>query len=89
MVDDRLTIRLALPASLFWAHAAPPPYLQERHPCEARQEHEPPMARSHNARQGGNSRVEASDREEAKAVAAVQFEPDEIQRNRIMVQELA
>ena len=33
--------------------------------------------------------VEASSREEAKAVAAVQFELDEIKRDRIMVQELA
>jgi hypothetical protein len=33
--------------------------------------------------------VEASSRDEAKAVAAVQFELDEIKRNRIMVQELA
>ena len=33
--------------------------------------------------------VEASDRDEAKAVAAVRFELDEIQRDRIMVQELA
>ena len=33
--------------------------------------------------------VEAPDAEAAKAAAAVQFELDEIQRNRIMVQELA
>ena len=33
--------------------------------------------------------VEAQYAEEAKAAAAVQFELDEIQRNRIMVQELA
>jgi hypothetical protein len=33
--------------------------------------------------------VEASTLEEAKAVAALQFELDETQRNRIMVQELA
>ena len=33
--------------------------------------------------------VEAQNAEEAKAAAAVQFELDEIQRNRIMVQELA
>jgi hypothetical protein len=33
--------------------------------------------------------VEALNAEEAKAAAAVQFELDEIQRNRIMVQELA
>jgi hypothetical protein len=33
--------------------------------------------------------VEAPDAETAKAAAAVQFELDEIQRNRIMVQELA
>jgi hypothetical protein len=33
--------------------------------------------------------VDDSNREEAKAVAVVQFELDEIQRNRIMVQELA
>ena len=32
--------------------------------------------------------VEASDREAAKAVAAVQFDLDENQRSRIMVQEL-
>jgi hypothetical protein len=32
--------------------------------------------------------VEATDREAAKAAAAVQFELDEVQRNRIMVQEL-
>jgi hypothetical protein len=33
--------------------------------------------------------VEAQNAEEAKAAAAVQFELDEIQRNRIIVQELA
>ena len=33
--------------------------------------------------------VEAQNAEEAKTAAAVQFELDEIQRNRIMVQELA
>jgi hypothetical protein len=33
--------------------------------------------------------VEASDAVAAKAAAAVQFELDDIQRNRIMVQELA
>jgi hypothetical protein len=33
--------------------------------------------------------VEAPDAQAAKAAAAVQFELDEIQRNRIMVQELA
>ena len=33
--------------------------------------------------------VEAPNAEEEKAAAAVQFELDEIQRNRIMVQELA
>ena len=33
--------------------------------------------------------VEAPDVASAKAAAAVQFDPDEIQRNRIMVQELA
>jgi hypothetical protein len=33
--------------------------------------------------------VEASDVASAKAAAAVQFDLDEIQRNRIMVQELA
>jgi hypothetical protein len=33
--------------------------------------------------------VEAPDAEAAKAPAAVQFDLDEIQRNRIMVQELA
>ena len=33
--------------------------------------------------------VEAPDVEAAKAVAAVQFELDEIRRNRIIVQELA
>jgi hypothetical protein len=34
-------------------------------------------------------KVEAPDAEAAKAAAAVQFDLDEIQRNRIMVQELA
>jgi hypothetical protein len=33
--------------------------------------------------------VEAADADAAKAAAAVQFELDDIQRNRIMVQELA
>jgi hypothetical protein len=33
--------------------------------------------------------VEASDAQAAKAAAAVQFELDDVQRNRIMVQELA
>ena len=33
--------------------------------------------------------VEAHDAESAKAAAAVQFNLDEVQRNRIMVQELA
>ena len=33
--------------------------------------------------------VEAPDAEAAKAAAAVQFDLDEVQRNRIMVQELA
>jgi hypothetical protein len=33
--------------------------------------------------------VEAPDAEAAKAVAAIEFDLDEIQRNRIMVQELA
>ena len=33
--------------------------------------------------------VEAPDGEAAKAAAAVQFDLDEVQRNRIMVQELA
>ena len=35
------------------------------------------------------SQVEAPDAEAAKAPAAVQFDLDEVQRNRIMVQELA
>ena len=34
------------------------------------------------------SQVEAPDAEAAKAPAAVQFDLDEVQRNRIMVQEL-
>ena len=34
-------------------------------------------------------KVEAPDAEAAKAAAAVQFDLDEVQRNRIMVQELA
>ena len=33
--------------------------------------------------------VDAADEQEAKAVAAVQFDLDEIQRNRIIVQEYA
>jgi hypothetical protein len=69
----------------------PPPYFVQGHACETRQEHEAPLARVVLLRARGEilGTVEASDRDEAKAVAAVQFELDEIQRNRIMVQELA
>ena len=49
-----------------------------------------PLARRPTSSQGRNllGQVEASDVASAKAVAVDRFELDEIQRNRIMVQEL-
>ena len=58
----------------------------------------PPRARRDSGTVGGDQTsktatatitVEAPDVAEAKAAAAVQFDLDEVQRNRIMVQELA
>ena len=57
---------------------------------EARQANEPPLARCPAARQGRVlGQVEALDAQAAKAAAAVQFELDDFQRNRTIVQELA
>ena len=66
-----------------------PPHQQERQPRQARPPDETPLARRPVARQGEIlGEVEATDVASAKAAAAVQFDLDEIQRNRIMVQEL-
>jgi hypothetical protein len=66
---------------LSWGHAAPPPYLQ-RHTRRWRVV----LLRARGEILGT---VEAPDAEAAKAAAAVQFELDEVRRNRLMVQELA
>jgi hypothetical protein len=68
--------------------AVPPPQ-QKRQPSEARRPDEAPLAlvllRSKGEILG---EVEAPDAKAAKAAAAVQLDLDEVQRNRIMVQEL-
>ena len=66
----------------------PPPHQQERQPRQARQPHKAPLARRAIAAKGEMlGTVDAPDVASAKAAAAVQFDLDEIQRNRIMVQE--
>ena len=67
-----------------------PPHQQERQPQEARRSDEAPLAGRAAARQRRGSRDgRGSRRGGGKAAAAIQFDLDEIQRNRIMVQELA
>jgi hypothetical protein len=66
-----------------------PPLQQERQPRQARRSDEAPLARRPFSAQGRNPRHgRGPDVASAKAAAAVQFDLDEIQRNRIMVQEL-
>ena len=81
-------IRLAPPTPLHLGHATPPPHRQ-RHPAKLAKR----MKRRWRVvllRNKGEilGDVEAPDVASAKAAAAVQFDLDEIQRNRIIVQEL-
>jgi hypothetical protein len=89
MVDGRLRIRLALPASYFLGMPSrrrtskdTPRKLAKRMSCRWRVV----LLRAKGEILGT---VEAPDAQAAKAVAAVQFELDEIRSQRIMVQELA
>ena len=73
---------------LYFCHAATP-HQQERHPCQARRPDETPLAGRATSRKGEIlGEVEAPDVATAKAAAVVQFDLDEVQRGRIMVQEL-
>ena len=75
-------------SGLYFGHeATPPPHLQG-HTLKTRQANEPTLARRPAVRQGGDSRA-GKGAQAAKAVAAVQSELDHVQRNRIIVQELA
>ena len=86
-------IRPPPPATLLWGHATPPPHRQ-RHPAKLAKRMRDTASRRRwrvvllRAKGEILGTVEAPDVASAKAAAAVQFELDEIQRNRIMVQEL-
>jgi hypothetical protein len=68
---------------------AAPRLQQERQPCQARQPDETPLARRPASQQGRNPQgCRSPGLASAKAAAAVRFGLDEIQRGRIMVQEL-
>ena len=83
---DPALIQLAPPTPLPSGHATPTPHRQG-YSRQARPAHEPPSARLLRAKGEILGTVKAPDAEAAKAAAAVQFDPDEL--NRIMVQELA
>jgi hypothetical protein len=89
MVDPRLTIRLASATALIWA-MPPRRRISKDTPAKLAKR----MKRRWRVvllRAKGEilGTVEAPDAQAAKAAAAVQFELDDVQRNRIIVQELA
>ena len=81
---------LAPSASLFCGHADPPPNQLQGHPAKLagrmKRRWRVVLVRAKGEILGT---VEAPNAEAAKAAAAVQFNLDEVRRNRIMVQELA
>jgi hypothetical protein len=90
MVDLRLTIRLASPTALIWGMP----------PRRRTGSKDSPAKLAGRMKRRGRvvllrhkgeilGTVEAPDAEAAKAAAAIQFELDEVRRQRIMVHELA